>query len=100
MALYRGGPEPRPSPPDLVQLAAGMYRDLGQLVGTDSGRGAFGAFGTALFRSHRVPRAQVWCLSNGCDFIFATHIFEKEPDRSEVLEAQEIVTTATLRAEG
>ena len=56
-------------------------------------RGAYdlGSYGSAVFRSAAYPRIQFWYLSNGRDFVLATHVCTVEPEATEVAEAQQIV---------
>lgn len=92
-AEYTGGNVPNPLPPDLIALAQGhgQRHNVGELVDTDSGACDLGSYGTAVFRSEEHPRVQFWYLSNGRDFVLATHICTVEPETVEVAEAQRIV---------
>lgn len=92
-AEYTGGEVPNPSPEYLVALARrlGRQNDAGDLVEEASGACALGTFGTAVFRSEATPRFQLWFLSNGRDFVLATHICVAEPEPAEVVEARRIV---------
>jgi hypothetical protein len=92
-AEYTGGKVPNPSPADLTELAQGhgQRHDAGELVGTDSGACDLGSYGAAVFRSPEYPRIQFWYLSNGRDFVLATHVCTVEPEAAEVSEAQQIV---------
>jgi hypothetical protein len=92
-AEYNGGKVPNPTYNDLIELAQdhGQRHNAGELVGTDSGACALGSYGAAAFRSAEYPRIQFWYLSNGRDFILATHICTVEPEAAEVTEAQQIV---------
>jgi hypothetical protein len=95
---YKGGEIPNPTPQDLQQMAAGYgpAHNLGELLESSSGPCVFGAMGTAVFRSAENSRVQIWFLSNGRDFIMATHICCHEPDPAEIADAQEIVRQLTL----
>ncbi len=97
-ALYRGGVVPNPSDEDLVALARGFAKLLkgARLVGTSAGPCRFGRYGTAVFESCELVRAQCWYLSNGRDLITVTHLCGIEPEPAEVAEAQEIVSMLTL----
>jgi hypothetical protein len=92
-AEYMGGKVPNPSPDDLIELAQdhGQRHNAGELVGTHSGACDLGSFGAVVFRSAECPRFQLWYLSNGRDFVLATHICTVEPEAAEVFEAQQIV---------
>ena len=99
-AEYKGGVVPNPSAEDLQQMSReiGEQQDYGRLVESSSGECEFGRMGTATFQSTG-QRVQLWHLSNGKDFIMATHIGPESPDPDEVREVQEIVRALTL-AEG
>ena len=72
---YEGGEIPNPSEDDLKHMSVELGRkNFGELVETSSGACTFGKMGTAVFHSGEYPRVQVWHLSNGKDFILATHI--------------------------
>lgn len=104
-AEYKGGPEPRPSEADLIELAVGFGEEhgWGKLTNSTSGKCVMGAFGTAAFRRtkstpRRVPEyCQVWFLSNGLDFVFATFIAMQKPDDCEVAAAQRIAEGIDFR---
>lgn len=97
---YRAGEIPNASLQSLVNMASDMGDTLGatEVVQTTSGDCAFGRFGSAVFRSAENPRMQVWYLSDGYDFILATHICGEEPDGSEVAEVEEIVKRLTVES--
>jgi hypothetical protein len=78
--------------------AFGAEQAIGELVESYCGTCELGVFGTAVYRSSEYRRFQVWYLSNGTDFVFATHICPGEPDGEEVAEAQEILRRLTLVA--
>jgi hypothetical protein len=101
-ALYRGGPLPNPSEADLIALAEGVRQAFEQteLLKTASGPCDFGHLGTVVFRSPEFPHVQSWCLSNGRDFIRATHICEISPEPDEVQAAEWIVHKLTLITSG
>lgn len=98
-ALQRGGEIPNPSCEDLIELAkkVGENMPAGDLIETSSGKCAFGIFGTAVFTSNEFPRTQIWYLSDGCNFILATHICPGTPEPKEVTEAQTIVDSLFLK---
>src|SRR5262245_30083387 len=89
---YVGGQVPNPTGGELIELAQGHgeHYEAGELVQTGSGACHLGTFGTAIFRSDEYPRIQFWYLSNGRDFVLATHVCTVEPDNVEVAEAQQI----------
>ena len=93
LAAYRAGEVPNPSPQDLVSLARKAGDTLGatELVETASGECVFGHFGSTVFRSAESGRMQVWYLSDGYDFIIATHICPEEVDTLVVEQAQKII---------
>lgn len=89
MAEWVGGEVPNSSESDLVRLAtdSGRRQEAGDLVETDSGKCDLGMYGTAVFRSQEYPRTQIWFLSNGRDFVMASHICPGEADDDEIKEA-------------
>ena len=95
---YIKGEIPNPTEHDLIELAQrlGFDHNWGQVLEVSSGFCAFGIYGTAVFSGSDFHRVQVWYLSNGKDFILATHICQEEPDPTEVKEAQTIVTEIEL----
>ena len=97
-AEYRGRQVPNPSAQDLIGLARrhGENWGIGELIETTSGSCTLGKFGSAVFRSSKCPRVQLWCLSNGYDFVLATHVCCVDPDPAEVGEAQDIVSMVDL----
>lgn len=99
-AEYTGGKVPDPSADDLAEMSRdlGADQDFGELIECAGGACDFGRLGTAIFRSQE-QRVQIWHLSNGKDFITATHIGPRDPDPEELREVQEIVRTLNL-AEG
>ena len=99
-AEYKSGKVPNPSTRDLVELAQehGERHNAGTLVQTSSGQCGLGNYGSAIFQSKEYPRIQFWYLSNGGDFVLATHTCTVEPEAAEVAEAQEIVGILGLSA--
>jgi hypothetical protein len=97
-ADYTGGKVPNPTMADLEKFScdAGKEQGWGEVVESSSGNCTFGIFGTTVFRSPELSRSQIWWLSNGKDFIFATHICPEQPDPVEVQEVQEIVRMLTV----
>ncbi|HYV38835.1 MAG TPA: hypothetical protein VE988_24340, partial [Gemmataceae bacterium] len=97
-AEYNGGPEPHPSEADLVELALGFgeSNQFGKIIGSSSGKCVMGTYGTAVFNrsdsesSDEPEYSQVWFLSNGLDFVFATFIAVEEPKAREVADAHRI----------
>lgn len=97
-AEYRGGRVPNPSQQDLIRLAQGYgeSQQAGSLVSAASGDCQLGTYGTAVFRSAANPHLQLWLLSNGRDFVLATHVCVVEPETAECTEAQQIVSMIGL----
>ena len=76
---------------ELKQMATKFGREKGfgeELVESSGGPCTFGSFGTAVFRSGSHPRMQVWIITDGRDYILATHICSDGPDPVEVQETQ------------
>jgi hypothetical protein len=98
-ALYQGGAVPNPKPEDLIDPAEDVARSADEQIeirGRSSGRCALGNYGTVLVSIPEFEWFQVWVLSNGRDFVLATHTCESEPTEDEVNEASSIVKTVTL----
>ena len=95
LTLYEDGKIPNPSCEDLIKLSTKVGENMpaGDLIETSSGKCTFGIFGTAIFKSKEFPRTQIWYLSDGFNFILATHIFAGFPEPEEVDEAQRIVSS-------
>ncbi|MHC4532157.1 MAG: hypothetical protein ACYSXD_11445 [Planctomycetota bacterium] len=91
--LQKGGDTPNPSCEDLIEIARNTGEDIpaGDLVETSSGMCAFGIFGAAIFKSKETPRTQIWYLSDGHNFILATHICPEVPEPEELTEVQKMV---------
>lgn len=100
LTLYEGGEIPNPSEQTLVEMCRelGEQHALGRPTQENSGECAFGKFGTVIFRTSESPRIQFWRLSNGKDFVLATHVCSVEPEPVEVQEAEQIVKALTLEA--
>jgi len=83
---------------ELQQMVSdfGQQNGYGDLVESSCGSCVFGSVATAVFRSPKHPRIQIWFLCNGREMITATHVCEQQPDSIEVSEAQEIVSKLTL----
>ncbi|MFO1514798.1 MAG: hypothetical protein U1F83_18115 [Verrucomicrobiota bacterium] len=77
----------------------GQKNGFGKLVESSGGKCVFGKCGTAIFRSEKHARIQVWFITDGTDYILATHICSTEPDPTEVGEVKEIVSMLTLGPE-
>lgn len=97
-AENQGGSFSSPSGQDLIAFALnfGAQNGFGAVTETRDGICSFGAFGTAIFHSNEHPRIQLWILSNGRDFIFATHICDQPPLPEEISEAQSIAESLAL----
>lgn len=100
-AEYKSGKIPNASVTVLIELAKahGERHNAGELLGSDGGACDLGTYGTAIFSSPECARFQLWYLSNGRDFVLATHICMTEPEPVEIAEAQEIVGMLQLLAE-
>ena len=101
-AEYRGQQSlPAVTADSLKQMATDFGKDngFGDLVESSGGTCRFGNYGTAVFRSAQHPRIQIWFISDGRDHIMATHICDREPESSEVAEAQQIANSLALGPE-
>jgi hypothetical protein len=97
-AQYRGGKLPKDvSTESLKKMAEEFGKEYSdEMTGSNGGECPYGMFGTATYRSVEYPRSQVWFISDGRDFIMATHICGEEPDEIEVAEAQQIAMGLAL----
>ena len=101
-AEYRGGKAlPEITAESLKQMATdfGKKNGFGQMAESSGGACRFGSFGTAVFRSAEKARIQVWFISDGRNHIMATHICDREPESSEVVEVQQIASSLALGPE-
>ena len=81
-AEYQGRKSfPRVTVESLEQFAMDFDRknEFGKVVESAGGECRFGKYGTAVFRSPRHARIQVWVVSDGRDHILATYICDDEP---------------------
>jgi len=74
----------------------GQKKGFGEMLESSSGECRFGRFGSAVFSSVESPRIQIWFISDGRDHIMATHICDRNPEASEIAEAQQIADTLAL----
>jgi hypothetical protein len=83
---YVRGPLPNPSPDQLIRFAEGIAtKEPGaELRGRSSGECALGTYGTVLARITGCAWMQAWVMTNGRDFVLATHTSIDEPTESEV----------------
>lgn len=97
-AQYQGGKVPSPSPDALIGFAVEVLVAGGEFVpmSVSSGACAVGLYGTAIGRWSDCPHVQAWVLSDGRDFVLATHIATSEPTARERREAHEIVLGLVL----
>ena len=99
-AEYRADKPLRPLDNEGIrQFAVNHGVEFGELVDSSSGACGFGIFGTAVFRSEKFPRTQIWILTNGRDHILATHICSEVPAPAEVAEVQQIASSLALGPE-
>jgi hypothetical protein len=98
-SVYQGGVAPNPSVEDLIRISCvlGEKFNNGLLLESQSGLCDFGRYGTCVFRSPEYPRIQVWTISNGKDFIFATYICNEETSLDEIQECSKIVRLLVLK---
>jgi hypothetical protein len=86
---------------ELLQMVIsfGQEQKSGDLVESWGGSCRFGIFGTAVFRSKKFPYHQFWFVTDGIDYIMATHICDREPEPGEVSEVQQIASSLALGPE-
>ena len=97
-AQHAGGVDPDPTAEQLIALAEGVVlrEESAEVRGRAAGQCVFGHYGTVLARVDAFSWVQIWVLSNGRDFMMATHICADEPSEVEVNEAGWIVKHADL----
>jgi hypothetical protein len=97
-AEYVSGVIPNPSGDQLIAFAESIAFKDGEVDvrGRKSDSCALGNYGTILVRSTDYSWLQVWVLSNGKDFVLATHLCIDEPSPAEVNEASWIVKNIKL----
>lgn len=71
-------------------------QQFGRLLESTNGVCRFGVFGTAVFRSAKAPRMQVWILTDNRDHILATYVGNEQPAPEEIAEAQQIAMSLAL----
>jgi len=101
-AEYRGKqPLRKISTDGLKQFAInfGQKNASGELIEASYGGCRFGNYGTAVFRSEKHPRIQIWIVTDGRDYILATHVCDRYPEPSEVAEVQQIARSLALGPE-
>jgi len=96
-AEYQGGTIPDPTVEDLQKLSVdfGVSKRF-ELIESSHGLCDFGKFGTAGFRGGNLARALLWAISDGRNFIRATHICVTEPEAAEIEEADQIARALLL----
>jgi len=99
-AEYRGKqPLKKIEADGLKQFAINFGQKFGELVESSAGTCRFGNYGTAVFRSEKHPRSQVWIVTDGSDHILATHICSQSPEPNEIAEVQRIAISLALGPE-
>ncbi|WP_133166930.1 hypothetical protein [Solimicrobium silvestre] len=99
-AEYHGGTIPNPIPEQLVSYAEGIVNKNAhvQIRGRSTGKCKMGTYGTVLASLLRHSWCQIWVLSNGNDFVLASHTSVDEPSEAEVNEASWVVKNISLQA--
>jgi hypothetical protein len=98
-AEYRGGKLPTDvTAESLMQMVErfGEQNSFGQMIESSGGECRYGMYGTGVFHAADHPRIQAWYISDGRDFIMATHFCDEEPDPSEIAEVQQIAASLAL----
>lgn len=98
-AEYKSGNVPNPTAEQLIAFAEGIATKSGntQIRGKKSGSCVLGQYGTVLVKEPKYSWIQVWVISNGRDFVLATHTCVDEPSEAEVNEASWIVKNLKFR---
>jgi hypothetical protein len=97
-AEYTGGKVPDPTVDELIEFAEGVATSdqEAEIRGRSSGECRLGTYGTVLAQNVEFSWIQVWVLSNGKDFVLATHFSVDEPSNEEVQEASWTVKNVAL----
>ncbi len=101
-AWYVSGPVPNSGPAELIDLAKNITlngAEVGDIEDGYVGDCSLGTFATVISRPQG-HRLQVWCLSNGYDFVFATHTSAPKTESDECDEAGSIVRAVTVKNGG
>jgi hypothetical protein len=91
LAEYKHGRIPNMTPLTLINIAKSVGSNFGHAVEEVSGKCVLGDFGSVLFHSDRIARAQVWCLTDGNVAVLVSHVCENPPDAVEIAEVEGIV---------
>lgn len=89
-------PMPRPlsNPPRKAELAANLVKMQGGTVTNSSeGQFALGSYGRAIFTGKRLSHGEAWVLTDGTHLFLATYASEKAPDRQELQDVTDIITS-------
>jgi hypothetical protein len=96
-SIYESGPEPNPTPGDLIRLCEHVASlQESNVIGRYSGDCDLGMFGSVIATSADLPHMQIWTLSNGRDFVLATFLCPEESNAAEAVEAETIVKRVVL----
>jgi hypothetical protein len=60
------------------------------------GQCSYGEFSSSIFSAEDFPHCQLWCISNGIHFIFATFICDVTPTAEELNEVEAMALSLTL----
>jgi hypothetical protein len=100
-AEWKGGSLPDPTPDRLLELAEriALHQSACSIEAQSTGTCAIGSFGSVVARTPECAHMQVWVLSDGRDFVLATHVAMESPPEAEVAEAARIVMGVQLLQE-
>ncbi|MFZ6757842.1 hypothetical protein ACO0K9_11595 [Undibacterium sp. Ji50W] len=98
-AEYRGGAIPNPIPEQLVTFAERIVKKNAdvQIRGRSTGQCNIGTYGSILASFSGISWCQIWVLSNGKDFVLASHTSVDEPSEAEVNESSWVVKNIGLQ---
>jgi hypothetical protein len=98
-AWYNSGAAPMPAAADLINFAKNIILNQGNVHDMEDGSVGecrIGQFGTVVAQIAE-NRVQVWCASNGYDFVLSTYTSPSHPDPVELHEAESIVRAMSIR---
>lgn len=98
-AIYVSSEKPNPNFEDLIQLSEmlGQRNAFGDVVNRTFGKCKLGKYGMVEFSGENFPYISVCHLSNGKDFVFGTFICSKNPETSEINDANGILLNLKKR---
>jgi hypothetical protein len=70
----------------------------GRVTHTSEGEYGGGTYGRVIFNGERLAHGEAWVLSDGASLFLATYTSEKAPDRQELQDVANIITSVRWKA--